>query len=77
MFGISKLQKRNDILFLYFYSDCFAFWVVVQVRVFFRLKGSGILGDKMKCRDNKNDGTKSSAKNRFQSVSKHYTDITW
>jgi len=44
---------------------------------FSRLKDRGILRDKMKCWDNKNYGTKSSDKKSFESVSKHYTDITW
>jgi hypothetical protein len=41
------------------------------------VKDSGILRDKMKYKGNQNCGTKSSTKNRFGSVSKHYTDITW
>lgn len=76
MLGVLKLRKRNDIFFLYFYADCLALWIVVQV-CFSCVKDSGILRDKMKYKGNQNCGTKSSTKNRFGSVSKHYTDITW
>jgi hypothetical protein len=63
-------------LFPHFYSD-FAVWVVVQVCVFFCVKDSGILRDKMKYGVNKNYGTKGSDKKSLGSFSKYYTDITW
>lgn len=77
MLGTPTLQQRNDVLFLYFYSYCLAFWIVVQVCVFSMQKDSGIWRDKMEYEDNKNYGTKRSGKNRFGSVSEYCTDITW